>query len=117
VEWRPNDSNNVQILNETIDLYRYFDATKQAEFWYKCVLQTIDYTIPEEVEYMEKYDHMKDFLDNVFEIRDKMVCIVIRFLEKGNGKLSVRAKNKEFEALSEEEIDQIESKYRELFMG
>lgn len=117
VEWRPNDSNNVQILNETIDLYRYFDATKQAEFLYKCVLQTIDYTIPEEVEYLEKYDHMKEFLDNVFEMPDKMVALVIRFLEQGNGKLSVRAKNKEFEALSEEEIDQIESKYRELFMG
>ena len=46
---------------------------------------------------------------------DKMVALVIRFLEQGNGKLSERAKNKEFEALSKEEIEQIESKYREIF--
>ena len=115
VEWRPNDSNNVQIQNETIDLYRYFDATKQAEFLYKCVLQTIEYTIPEEVDYLEKYDQMKEFLDNVFEMPDKIVALVIRFLEQGNGRLSERAKNKEFEALSKEEIEQIEGKYREIF--
>jgi hypothetical protein len=27
IEWRPTEDNNVEVLNETIDLYRYFDAT------------------------------------------------------------------------------------------
>lgn len=34
IEWRPTDKGNVEVLNETIDLYRYFDATRQAEFFY-----------------------------------------------------------------------------------
>ncbi len=27
IEWKPTRDNNVEVLNETIDLYRYFDAT------------------------------------------------------------------------------------------
>ena len=115
MEWRPDDNNNVEVLNETIDLYRYFDATEQAEFLYSCVLQTIEQTIPEEVDYLEKYDLMKDYLDNLFEMPDKTVALLIRFLEQGNGRLSERAKNEEFSALTEEEATRIEEKYREIF--
>jgi hypothetical protein len=32
IEWRPTVKNNVEVLNDTRDLYRFFDATKQAEF-------------------------------------------------------------------------------------
>lgn len=115
VEWRPDDKNNVQVLNETISLYRYFDATKQAEFLYNCVHQTIEYTIPQEVGYLEKYDLMKDYLDNVFEMPDKLIDLVVRFLEQGNGKFSERAKNKELNALTENEAAQIEGRYKEIF--
>jgi hypothetical protein len=114
-EWKPTKDNNVEILNETIDLYRYFDATKQVEFLYSCVQQTIEQTIPQEVEYLEKYDLMKDYLDNHFEMPDKTVALVVRFLEQGKGKLSERAKTKEFEVLTEAEIAAIENKYQEIF--
>jgi Fic family protein len=115
VEWKPDESNNVEVLNETIDLYRYFDATAQAEFLYSCVLQTIEQIIPEEVDYLEKYDRMKDYLDNLFEMPDKTVALIIRFLEQGSGNLSERARNKEFNALTADEIVRIEEKYREIF--
>ena len=32
IDWRPSVKNNVEVLNDTRDLYRFFDATKQAEF-------------------------------------------------------------------------------------
>ena len=38
-------------VEKTIDLYRYFDATKQADFLYSCVQKTIKQTIPKEVSY------------------------------------------------------------------
>lgn len=116
VDWRPDQSNNVEILNETIDLYRYFDATKSAEFLYSCVKQTVEDTIPKEVEYLEKYHRMKNFLDNYFEMPDKTVALLMRFLEQGNGRLSIRAKIREFKEFSEEEILQVQEKYQEIFM-
>ena len=117
VKWRPDESNNVEVLNQTIDLYRYFDATKQAEFLYSCVKETIENTIPTEVDYLEKYDLMKDYLDNYFEMPDKTVALLIRFLEQGKGQLSERAKNKEFQELTEDEVLHIQEKYQDIFHG
>ena len=115
IEWKPSENNNVEVLNDTIDLYRYFDATKQVEFFYRCVQQTIEQTIPEEVEYLEKYDLMKGYLDNLFEMPDKTVALLVRFLEQGNGKLSDRVRTKEFSALTDQEVVAIENKYQEIF--
>lgn len=116
IEWKSSKDNNVEISNDTIDLYRYFDATKQVEFLYSCVQQTIQHTIPEEVDYLEKYDLMKDYLDNYFEMPDKTVALIVRFLEQGKGKLSERSKAKEFKELKNEEIIEIENKFKEVFL-
>jgi Fic family protein len=37
IKWRPTRDGNVEILNDTADFYRYFDATPQAEFLYSCI--------------------------------------------------------------------------------
>ncbi|HKI90248.1 MAG TPA: Fic family protein [Draconibacterium sp.] len=115
VEWKETKDNNIEILNETIDYYRYFDATLQAEFLYDCVIDTIENIIPAEVTYLAQYDEFKRFVDDEFEMPDKMVALLVRFLEQENGTLSKRAREKEFSALTDTEINQIESKYNEIF--
>lgn len=117
IEWKETDENNVEVLNDTLDLYRYFDATRQAEFLYRCVKETIEITIPDEVDYLEKYDRMKVYLDNYFEMPDKTVAVIVRFLQQGNGTLSESSKNKEFRELKEDEIQAIENKFREIFLN
>lgn len=116
IKWDETASHNVNVTNETIDLYRYFDATKQAEFLYDCVNDTIERIIPEEVDYLVKYDEFKTFLDNNFEMPDNMVALLVRFIEQGNGILSKRAKEKEFQALTAEEINTIEEQYKLIFL-
>ena len=116
IEWRTTNSNNVEVLNQTIDYYRYFDSTKQAEFLYDCVQDTIENIIPNEVNYLYKYDEMKRYLDNTYEMPDRLVALIVRFLEQNNGTLSKRAKSNEFEALNQEEIEDIERKFQEVFI-
>jgi len=115
IEWETTSDHNVEVQNETIDFYRYFDATKQAEFLFDCVQDTILRIIPEEVSYIYKYDEFKRFLDDKFEMPDKLVSILVRFLEQNNGTLSLRAKTKEFALLSEEEVKEIELHFKEIF--
>ena len=115
IEWRPAEKNNVEVLNETIDLYRYFDATKQAEFFFDCVEETVNKTLPDEVEYLRKYDFINDFIKNYIDMPDKLVDLLIRFLVQNGGKLSKRAREKEFEKLTDREIQAIEHKYAEIF--
>lgn len=111
IEWEETKNHNVEVMNETIDFYRYFDATKQAEFLYNCVDDTIRNIIPEEINYLIKYDEFKRYLDDEFEMPDTTVALLIKFLEQNNGKLSKRAREKEFAALSDDEIKEIERNY------
>ncbi|MGI9322020.1 MAG: Fic family protein [Pseudomonadales bacterium] len=115
IEWRPTDKNNVEVLNETIDLYRYFDATRQAEFLFECVAETVNKTLPEEVDYLAKYDLLNDFIKNYINMPDKQMDLLIRFLNQNRGKLSQRARKKEFAALTEPEVQAIESRYDQVF--
>lgn len=115
IDWKPSENNNVEILNDTIDYYRYFDATRQAEFLFYCVNDTLVHIIPNEVEYLKKYDAFKQFLDHRFEMPDNMISLIVGFLEQGNGTLSVRSRKKEFSALTQKEVEEIETTFKEIF--
>ncbi|WP_298366454.1 Fic family protein [uncultured Lutibacter sp.] len=116
IKWRETADHNVEVTNETIDFYRYFDATKQAEFLYDCVNDTLDRVIPEEVGYLQKYDVFKRYLDNNYEMPDKLVALLVRFLEQNKGVLSKRALEKEFSELTDKEIQDIQTNYSNIFM-
>lgn len=115
IEWQETSDHNVRVLNETFDYYRFFDATKQAEFLYDCVNDTIDNIIPQEIKYLTAYDAFKRLLDDEYEMPDKMVAQLVRFLEQNNGQLSKRAREKEFPNLQPEEVSEIEKAFQELF--
>jgi Fic family protein len=115
IEWESTSDHNVKVLNETIDFYRYFDATRQAEFLFDCVFDTINRIIPEEVDYILKYDEFKRFIDDKYEMPDKLVATLVRFLKQNNGKLSKRVKMKEFSKLTDEEVVEIEKVFAEIF--
>ncbi len=111
IEWKKTPDNNIEVLNSTIDFYRYFDATLMAEFLFECVDYTISKVIPQEVDYIQKFDAMSFWLDNEFQMPDKTIALLVRLLEQGNGKLSKRAKEKELPPFTEKEIEDIEKKY------
>ena len=99
---RPTKSTNLEVLNETIDLYRSFDAatefdaTTEAEFLYSCVLQAIEAIFPKEIKYLENYDQMKIAIIKKFDMPDHLIDLLINFLQQNNGKLSKRARHKKF---------------------
>ncbi|MEX1133146.1 MAG: Fic family protein [Flavobacteriales bacterium] len=117
IEWSATADNNVDVRNNTADFYRYFDVTPQAEFLYAMVQDTIERIIPEEVDYLQRYDRMKRFLDDTYEMPDKTVDLLIQFLRQGDGTLSARARSKEFAALKDKEITRIEKEFASIFKG
>ncbi len=115
IKWRPTGKGNVEVLNDTIDLYRYFDATEQAEFFFECVEETVNKTLPEEVNYLTKYDLLNDFIKNYIDMPDKLVDLLIRYLNQNNGKLSKRALKRQFEQLTKDEVRVLDQKYDDIF--
>jgi len=115
IEWKKTSKNNIEVINETIDYYKYFDATAQAEFLFECVDYTINKIIPEEVNYLLKYDRMKAWLDDRYQMPDKMVSLLIRFLEQNSGSLSKRSREKEFAKFTDKDAKKIEANYKSVF--
>lgn len=115
IEWEETEDHNVNVLNDTIDYYRYYDATAQAEFLYDCVFDTIENIIPMELAYVIHYDEFKRIIDDEFEMPDRLVALLVKFLSQNSGTLSKRARENEFSVLSEQEIYAIENLYREIF--
>lgn len=115
IEWEETKDHNVNVLNDTKDYYRFFDATKQAEFLFFCVKKTVETVIPTEVNYLRKYDKFKTFMENNFEMPDNKVSLMVRFLEQNNGMLSKAKRTKEFSSLTPEEVNQIELEFRDIF--
>lgn len=117
IDWRPTESGNVEVLNDTADYYRYFDATPHAEFLYRCVEETVEKDLPEEVAYLEAYDRFVEGVQQVVDMPARTVDLLHRFLRQGGGRLSKRARTREFQELSHAEVSRFERLFRESFAG
>lgn len=115
IDWRPTDYGNVEVLNDTVDYYRYFDATRHAEFLYECVQQTVEHDLPEEVSYLEAYDKFSRRVVQIVDMPNSMIDLLHRFLRQNGGTLSKRAHSKEFRLLTDEEAKSIEQAYAAAF--
>jgi hypothetical protein len=111
VNWKPTADGNIRVLNDTANYYRYFDATAHAEFLYRCVEETVEEDLPQEVSYLEAYDQFEISLEGIIDMPTAKVELLHRFLRQGKGHLSQRARANEFAALTEEEIARIEGIY------
>lgn len=117
IDWQPTERYNIAVSNDTLDLYRYFDATQQAEFLYQCIATTVDKTLPEEIAYLEKYNEFIGFVSQHLDMPSPLMNLLLRFLQSGNGSLSKRAKDKEFAALTADEVAMIETAWQRIFLG
>lgn len=115
VEWEPTKEYNVRILNDTIDLYRYYDLTVHAEFLYECIAETIETIIPAELDYLGKYDRMTHYINSYFSLPDTTVDLLNKLLDQNRGKLSKNKREMEFDCFTDEEVLAIEENFRDIF--
>ncbi len=116
IEWRALPNGNVEVLNETADLYRYYDCTAEAEFLYECVQHTVTEDLPREIDYLKRHDEAMRGIMNAIEMPDSMADQIILFIHQNDGKLPKRRRDREpFSKLSDEEISILEDIVGEAF--
>ena len=108
-------NHNVRVLNDTADFYRFFDATPHAEFLYACVQQTIEQDLPNETRFLENFDRFRAAVEAVVDMPDRTLDNLFGSLRQNRGRLSKRARENEFAALTEDETRRIEQSYADLF--
>ena len=116
VQWRVTRGLNVEVLNDTGDYYRFFDATAHAEFLYMCVEETVTRDLPREVAYLEGYDEFsRRVQEETASMPERTINLLVQFLRQNNGTLSNRGRAREFKRLSPDEVERVEELYRRCF--
>ena len=115
IDWRPTADGNVEVLNETADFYRFFDATPHAEFLYACVRKTIEEDLPRETQFLLHYDQFRGRVETIVDMPDRTIDLLFRFLHQNGGQLSKRAREQEFAQLTEAEAAAAEDAYKRSF--
>ncbi len=111
IDWEPTSESNVNVLNDTGDFYRFFDATPHAEFLYACVKQTIEEDLPRETEFLERYDQFRARIEAIVDMPDRTIDLLFRFLHQNGGRLSRRARAGEFARMTDAEVASAEEAY------
>jgi hypothetical protein len=112
--WETTPDLNVRVLSDTAGFFRYFDATRQAEFLAECVSETVRNTLPREIDYLRRYDLARRRVEAFLELPDAKFDLLMGFLRQNDGHLSQRARREVFAGLTDEEARAVEDVYREL---
>jgi hypothetical protein len=115
IEWRPTPEKNVEVLNDTADLYRYFDCTAEAEFLYSCVERTVEHDLPREIDYLRRHDAAMQRIMNTVEMPDRLAENLIMFIRQNDGRLGKKRRDHELAQLTDDEIVAIEAIVAEAF--
>lgn len=117
IEWRPTVENNVEVLNDTADLYRYFDCTEAAEFLYACVQRTVEHDLPKEIDYLQRHDVAMSRIREMIDMPDRLAQNLIQFIRQNDGALSKKRREKDFSALTDDEVHALENIIQDAFEG
>lgn len=116
IDWHPTPDRNVEVTNDTADLYRYFDCTAEAEFLYGCVARTVEHDLPQEIEFLRRQDEAQRRIMETVDMPDRLAQNLLMFLRQNDGRLSKRRRENEFAALTDDEVKGVEAIYAEVFV-
>ncbi|MGO8735576.1 MAG: Fic family protein [Terriglobia bacterium] len=117
IEWRPTPERNVEVVNETADLYRYFDCTEEAEFLYACIRRTVEQDLPRGIDYLRRHDEAIRRIMDAVEMPDRVAETLVMFIRQNNGTLSKKRREGEFMKLRDEEVTLTEGIVNDAFAG
>ena len=117
IEWRATAERNIEVLNQTADLYRYFDCTTAAEFLYECVARTVQHDLPREIDYLRRHGAALRRIMDTVEMPDRLAEDLVMFIRQNKGALPKKRREGEFKELRDDEVAQIEGIVNDAFDG
>lgn len=107
IQYELDDQQRLTVLNSTERLYRYYDATPQAEYLYEAVAETIRKDLREEIEFLEVFDKAMAAALKIVDMPQTRASLLVRLILQNHGTLSGK-KRRQFAELSDDEIAEIE---------
>lgn len=109
IDWKyDEEERTVQVEGDTADYYRYFDATKLAEYLYDRVDESVRKDLAEELDFLGCYDRAYKGVRAVVDMPNKKISLFVRFAMQNSGALP-KSRRGMFEELSDYEIARMEA--------
>ena len=107
IQWEATPDGGIRVTNPTAPLYRYWDATPQAEFLYDRVAETVQEDFKKELDFLSVYDACLSATLGVVDMPDRRASLLVRLCLQNGGRLS-SAKRPQFGELTDDELAEIE---------
>ena len=107
IEWRWTSEQEIAVTNDTGELYRYFDATVFAEYFFDRVAETVHRDLKEELGFVAVFDQALAGVREVIDMPDRRASLFVRLCMQNGGQLSA-AKRSQFAELTDAEIGALE---------
>ncbi len=114
IDFSLDDRGTLTVENETADLYRYWDATRFAEYLYGCVAETIRRDLRDEIGFLSIFDRALTQVLNIVDMPDRRASLLVKLIMQNRGTLSKTKREKEFPELTDDEIKAIETEMSEI---
>jgi Fic/DOC family len=112
INYNLDNQQQITVLNETADLYRFFDATAEAEYLFDCIEDTISRDLKRELDFLKFFDAAMKEVMNIVDMPNQRATLLVRLIHQNNGKLS-QAKREMFHEVSDPEMAKIETAIRD----
>jgi hypothetical protein len=107
IDWHLDEAQELIVESDTIDLYRFFDATALAEYLYDRVADTVRRDLSEELGFVAVYDRALAGVLEVVDMPDRRASLFVRLCMQNGGRLSA-SKRKQFPELDDDEVLRME---------
>jgi len=106
IDWQ-FENGALKVNNDTYHLYRFYDATKQVEYLFDRVMETVRVDFKEELEFLNVYDRALSEVKSRIDMPDRRASLLAKLYLQNGGKLSEN-KRSQFPELTDEEVFQIQ---------
>ncbi|MBQ2622124.1 MAG: Fic family protein [Thermoguttaceae bacterium] len=108
-----DDEGVLMVNNDTGRFYRYIDFTTQTETLLQFIDKTVETELVIELDYLKRYDKTKLALQEIVDLPGQKLELLIRSLSGNKGILGDIRRRKNFDFLTDDEVEQLESSFRE----
>lgn len=109
IEYSLDDHGIMTVSSKTNHLYRYWDATKFAEYLYDCIAETVRRDLHDELSFLRIFDQALSAVLNIVDLPDRRASLLVKLILQNRGTLSGSKREKLFAELTDEEITAMEA--------
>ena len=109
-----SDADRIDVKDQPLYLYAFFDATELCEFTFQCLEHAIDHDLADELAYLRAYDNAHQALTQWLDAPQPELEKLIRYVAQNNGHLS-NNKRGQFPLIGDDDIARAETQIGEAF--